>query len=48
MRLLEHKLAMKNPNSLRPEYQIIAKKILENLGKKVVWDEGKREYVVER
>lgn len=39
-------LGLKNLNSLRPEYQTVAKKILENLGKKVEWDDGKKEYVV--
>jgi HEAT repeat protein len=41
-----YELAVKNLNSIRPEYQIVAKKTLENLGKKIEWDEGKREYVV--
>ncbi len=43
-----YELAVKNLNSIRPEYQIVAKKALENLGKKIEWDEGKREYVVRK
>lgn len=41
-----YNLAIQYLNHSRPEYQFLAIKTLEKLGKKIVWDEGKREYVV--
>jgi HEAT repeat protein len=41
-----YNLAIQYLNHSRPEYQFLAIKTLEKLGKKIVWDERKREYVV--